>query len=96
MLLDRSAIADPSFRAAVAAIHAGDAGALAELLDAEPSLLRERILGPEVYRRTSRRWYFADPKLFWYVANNPTFIERMPHTMPAVAQSMIGARSARA
>jgi peptide-methionine (S)-S-oxide reductase len=88
-LLDRSAIADPSFRAAVDAIHAGDAGALANLLDAEPRLLRERIVGPDVYRRVSRRWYFTDPKLFWFVANNPTFAQRMPPNMADVAQVMI-------
>jgi hypothetical protein len=88
-LLDTSAIADPSFRAAVAAIHAGDVAALAALLDAEPRLLRERILGPEVYRRVRRRGYFTDPKLFWFIANNPTRVERMPANMADVAQVMI-------
>ena len=88
-LLDRSAIADPSFRAAVDAIHAGDTGALATLIDAEPRLLRERIVGPDVYRRASRHWYFTDPKLFWFVANNPTFAARMPPNMGDVAQVMI-------
>ena len=88
-LLDRTRIADPSFRRAVDAIHAGDGRTLALLLDAEPRLLRERIMGPDVYRRTTRRGYFTDPKLFWFVANNPTLIERMPRTMPDVAQVMI-------
>ncbi|MEA2785210.1 MAG: hypothetical protein QOF71_1314 [Candidatus Eremiobacteraeota bacterium] len=88
-LLDRGAIADPSFRTAVEAIHAGDVTALSRLLDAEPRLLRERIAGPEVYRRAPRRWYFTDPKLFWFVANNPTFAERMPSNMADVAQVMI-------
>ena len=88
-LLDRNAIADPSFRAAVAAIHAGDVAALATLLDAEPRLLRERIAGPDVYRRAPRRGYFTDPKLFWYIANNPALVERMPPNMADVAQAMI-------
>ena len=88
-LLDRGAIADPSFRTAVDAIQAGDVAALARLLDAEPRLLRERILGPDVYRRAPRRWYFTDPKLFWFVANNPTLAERMPPNMADVAQVMI-------
>jgi ankyrin repeat protein len=88
-VLDESRIADPSFRAAVAAIHAGDVVALARLLDAEPRLLRERIMGPDVYRRVQRRAYFTDPKLFWFVANNPTRVERMPHNMADVAQVMI-------
>jgi ankyrin repeat protein len=88
-LLDRSAIADPSCSAAVGAIHAGDVAALAALLDAEPRLLRERIVGPDVYRRAPRRGYFTDPKLFWHVANNPTLVERMPPNMADVAQAMI-------
>lgn len=88
-LLDRSAIEDPSFRAAVDAIHAGDVAVLGRLLDAEPRLLRDRIVGPDVYRRAPRRWYFTDPKLFWFVANNPTFVERMPSNMADVAQVMI-------
>ncbi len=88
-LLDRSAIADPSFRAAVDAIHAGDVTALASLIDREPRLLRERIAGPDVYRRVKRRWYFTDPMLFWFVANNPTQVERMPANMAVVAQVMI-------
>ena len=88
-LLDVGAIAEPSFRAAVDAIHVGDAAALATLLDAEPRLLRERIVGAEVYRRVSRRGYFTDPKLFWFVANNPTLVERMPATILDVARVMI-------
>jgi len=88
-LLDRSTIGDPSFRAAVDAIDAGDAVALATLLDAEPRLLHERIVGPDVYRRTPRRGYFTDPKLFWFVANNPTQVERMRPTVVDVARVMI-------
>lgn len=53
-LLDRSWIADASFRAAVAALHAGDVCELARLIDAEPRLLHERILGPEAYRMAPR------------------------------------------
>jgi ankyrin repeat protein len=88
-LLDRSAIADPSFRAAVAAIHAGDIAKLAKLLDTEPRLLRERIVEPELYHRVARHDYFLDPKLFWFVANNPTRVERMPENIAEVAQGMI-------
>jgi peptide-methionine (S)-S-oxide reductase len=88
-LLDRNTITDPSFRAAVDAIHAGDTAVLARLLDAEPRLLRERIVGPDVYRRVRRKWYFTDPKLFWFVANNPTLAERMPPNMADVARVMI-------
>jgi ankyrin repeat protein len=88
-LLDRTRIGDPSFRAAVEAIHAGDVAALAARLDAEPRLLRERIVEPEVYRRARRFDYFLDPKLFWFVANNPTRVERVAPNIAEVAQVMI-------
>ena len=88
-LLDRSAISDRSFRAAVDAIHAGDVVRLARLLDAEPRLLHERIAGPEAYRKATRAQYFRDPKLFWFVANNPTQVERMAPNVVDVARLMI-------
>jgi peptide-methionine (S)-S-oxide reductase len=88
-LLDRSTISDPTFRAAVDAIDAGDVARLAHLLDAEPRLLHERILGPEAYRLAKRHQYFRDPKLFWFVANNPTRVTRMPANITEVARAMI-------
>lgn len=88
-LLDRTVIADPSFRAAVDAIHAGDAAELDRLLAARPSLLHERNAGPEAYRTASRPDYFRDPKLFWFIANNPTLMETMPATIAEVAEVMI-------
>jgi peptide-methionine (S)-S-oxide reductase len=88
-LLDRDFIADDAFRAAVTAVVSGDVAALGALLDAQPRLLRERIAGPPLYRTLARRQYFLDPKLFWFVANNPTKIERMPPNMVEVAQAMI-------
>ncbi len=88
-LLDRSTIGDRSFRAAVDAIHAGDVAALARLLDAEPRLLRERIVGPEAYRMRERYDYFRDPKLFWFIANNPTLVERMPPNITDIVRVMI-------
>ena len=88
-LLDRPVIRDPSFRAAVAALQRGDVAALARLLDDEPRLLRERILEPECYREASRSQYFRDPKLFWFIANNPTLTKRMPDNIVEVAETMI-------
>src|SRR5262249_42889412 len=67
-LLDRPVIRDPSFKAAVAALQRGDARELARLLDAEPRLLRERIVEPECYREAERPQYFRDPRLFWFIA----------------------------
>lgn len=88
-LLDRTTIADASFRAAVDAIHVGDIAVLERLIDAEPRLLRERIVGPEVYGVAARHQYFRDPKLFWFIANNPTTVERMPANVVEVARVMI-------
>lgn len=88
-LLDRERIADASFAAAVAAIHTGDVADLERLIDAEPRLLRERILGPQAYRNAKRAQYFRDPKLFWYVANNPVTVARMASNICAVAETML-------
>jgi ankyrin repeat protein len=88
-LLDRSTIADPSFRAAVDAIDDGDVMKLAHLLDAEPRLLRERMVEPEAYHRAARHQYFLDPKLFWFVAYNPTRAKPMPDNVAQIAQAMI-------
>src|SRR5205085_2607708 len=68
LIADGPKIADPVFREAVAAIQAGDAAGLAALLDAHPRLLRERAIEPDI----GTRGYFTDPKLFWFIANNPT------------------------
>jgi ankyrin repeat protein len=89
VLLDRDRIDDPSMRAAVKALQRGDTARLARLLDAEPRLLHERILGPEAYRKATRFQYFRDPRLFWFVANNPTLVKRMAPNMVEVAETMI-------
>ncbi len=94
-LLERP-IADPSFRAAVEALQAGDIATLARLLDAEPRLLRERIAGPDAYRKAPRHEYFRDPKLFWFVAFNPGGDRKMPANITEVARLMIERGATRA
>ena len=89
-LLDRATIVDPAFREAVRAIHSGDATTLAGLLDANAGLLQRRNTEPEAFRKAKRHDYFRDPRLFWYVANNPTLIERLPSTIVDVARVFIG------
>jgi hypothetical protein len=88
-VLDRDRIDDPSFRAAVKALQRGETRRLGRLIDAEPRLLRERILGPEAYRKATRHQYFRDPRLFWFIANNPTLLKRMPANMVEVAETMV-------
>jgi hypothetical protein len=81
-------VTDSSFRAAIGAIHAGDIVALEGLIDAEPRLLRDRVFGADELR-ARRPSYFRDPKLFWYVANNPTTVERMATNIVDVTRSLI-------
>lgn len=95
-LLDRTVIADASFRAAVDAVHAGDCATLARLINGEPRLLHERILGPDIYRHIERPQYFRDPKLVWFVAYNPTIVPEMPANITDVARVMIDGGAERA
>src|SRR6478736_1282459 len=88
-LLDRPVIRDPSFRGAVAAIHAGDVATLERLLDAEPRLRRERIREPACYRESGRRQYFLDPKLVWFVAFNPVPPAPVPDTIVDVTRALL-------
>jgi ankyrin repeat protein len=83
-LLDRPVIREPRFRAAVDAIHSGDLVALQQLLAEQPGLLRERAIEPDCYPRD----YFRDPKLFWFIANNPTLM-RMPANIVEIGRAMI-------
>jgi peptide-methionine (S)-S-oxide reductase len=84
-LLDRPVIRDKRFRAAVDAIHAGDLPGLARLLDRHPELLRTRATEPDCYPQD----YFRDPRLFWFIANNPTLMRRMPKNIVAIGAAMI-------
>jgi ankyrin repeat protein len=84
-LLDRPVIRDPRFRAAVKAIHAGDVAALNALLDRNPELLHERAIEPDCYPQD----YFRDPKLFWFIANNPTLMCKVPANIVDIGWAMI-------
>lgn len=85
LLADGPRIEDAGFRAAVVAIQTGDADALARLLDARPELLTMRAIEPPIHPRG----YFSDPKLFWFVANNPTLIPRSPDNLVALTGLML-------
>ena len=87
---DGPRIEDPDFRAAVAAIHGGDIPRLAQILDARPGLLHERAIEPDI----GPRGYFSDPRLIWFVANNPSLVQPPPPNIVEAAKLMI-ARGAR-
>lgn len=84
-LLDRPVIRDPIFRAAVKALHAGDVAALSRLLDEHPNLLHDRALEPDCYPPG----YFGDPKLFWFIANNPNLRRRVAPRIVESTRAMI-------
>jgi ankyrin repeat protein len=84
-LLDRPVMRDPRFRAAVGCIHSGNLGALCRVLDQHPELLNQRAIEPDCYPRD----YFRDPKLFWFIANNPTLMRRVPANIVAIGEAMI-------
>jgi Ankyrin repeats (3 copies) len=73
---------DALFTQAVALLEAGDAAALARLLDQHPHLLRERTdFGDEAY--------FQKPYLLWFVAENPVRNGRLPANIAAVTKLLI-------
>jgi ankyrin repeat protein len=84
-LLDRPVIRDQRLRDAVGLIHSGNVDALCRLLDRHPGLLRQRAIEPDCYPND----YFRDPKLFWFIANNPTLMRPVPANMVAIGQAMI-------
>jgi Ankyrin repeats (many copies)/Ankyrin repeats (3 copies) len=84
-LLDRPVIRDKPFREAVSAIHAGNLAALSRLLDRHPNLLRERASEPDCYPQD----YFRDPRLFWFIANNPTLTRKIPANIVEIGRAMI-------
>jgi peptide-methionine (S)-S-oxide reductase len=86
---DDVADADPSFRAAVAAIHAGDCAALARLLDAEPRLVRDRCEFAGADAGAAQPEYFRAPKLIWFVANNPVLVRPMAGNIVDIARVML-------
>jgi len=88
---DGPEIEDRDFRAAVTAIQTGDIDALAGLLDARPELLTMRAVEPGA----GRRHYFSDPKLFWFVANNPTLVPAPAPNIVEIAKLMIARGVAR-
>jgi ankyrin repeat protein len=85
LLSERPRIEDDDFREAVAAIQSGDAETLGRLLDARPELLAMRAVDPPA----RQQGYFANPKLFWFIANNPTLIPRSPDNIVELARLMI-------
>jgi peptide-methionine (S)-S-oxide reductase len=86
---------DADFRAAVAAIDAGDVGEVERLLAARPALARERLRAPGAWLREqvgdTLDGYFREPYLLWFVADNPIRAGRLPANIADVARTLAAA-----
>lgn len=86
---------DALFRQAVAAIDAGDGGALERLLAAHPELARERLASPGKWLRGlvggALDGYFRAPYLLWFVADNPIRIGSLPANIAGIARTIADA-----
>ena len=92
--------ADPSgldrrFRSAVAAIDAGDAVGLDDLIRRAPALVHARLESPGAWLRdavgSALEGYFARPYLVWFVAGNPVRRERLPAGILAATRTILDA-----
>lgn len=82
-------ISDPDFSHAVRLVDTGDVDALAAWLDAHPHLLELSADEDGSFAGD----YFAQPKLLWFVAENPVRNGALPANIADVAQTIIdGAR----
>jgi ankyrin repeat protein len=88
-LLDRPVIRDPVFKSAVQTVHAGDLVTLQSILHGHPNLVHQRAIEPDCYPPS----YFSNPKLIWFVANNPTLMQAMPANITQICETFIAADS---
>ena len=77
-------IADPLFRRALAALDAGEADTLAQLLDSHPGLARQRL-------DTPAEGYFRHPFLLCFIADNPIRRGRLPGNIVVMAGVIVQA-----
>lgn len=89
-LLTTIRIDRPAFRAAVAAMDAGDIEALVGLLDEHPSLARDRAEEDGAFAGP----YFRHPTLLHFVANNPNRSPHMPPRTLDAARAILDAGAA--
>jgi peptide-methionine (S)-S-oxide reductase len=84
---------DSLFQMAVAAIDAGDVGALERLLNANPQLVRDRLRAPGNWLRDlvdgALEGYFREPYLLWFIAENPIRNDKLPPNIAEVTQAII-------
>jgi hypothetical protein len=86
---------DDVFRAAVAAIDAGDVAELERLVAAHPRLVRDRLDTPGAWLRDmvggALDGFFQKPYLLWFVAEDPVRAGRLPTNIADVTRAIIRA-----
>ncbi len=80
-------VTDPDFRKAIGLIDAGDCDGLAAWLDTHPRLLCEIVPVAD----DSAGAYFANPKLIWFVAENPVRNDALPANIADVVETLVTA-----
>jgi peptide-methionine (S)-S-oxide reductase len=84
---------DGLFRAAVAALDAGDPVALDRILAAHPELATARLERPGAWLReevgAALDDFFARPYLLWFVAEDPVRRGRLPPNAPELARAIV-------
>jgi len=83
------------FREAVAAIDAGDVGALERLLRQHPELVRERLTEPGDWLQSqigqALIGFFKDPYLLWFVTEDAVRTGQLSANVGAIARTIIEA-----
>ena len=84
---------DDLFRDAVAAIDAGDVGALEQLLQRHPEVVRERLTEPGDWIRSqigpALKGFFKDPYLLWFVTEDAVRTGQLSANVAAIARTII-------
>ena len=78
-------VTDTAFKQAIDLIDAGDAVKLADWLNANSRLLTETVPVAE----NNAGAYFANPKLLWFVAENPIRNNSLPPNIADIANTII-------
>ncbi|MGI9479992.1 MAG: ankyrin repeat domain-containing protein [Hyphomicrobiaceae bacterium] len=78
-------VIDPDFRHAIGLIDAGACEGLAAWLDEHPRLLAESVPVAD----DAAGAYFANPKLIWFVAENPVRNDTLPANISAVVETLV-------
>ena len=73
-------VTDPDFKRAIELMDAGDCVALAKMLDAHRRLLVDSVPVAD----DAAGDYFANPKLIWFVAENPVRNDTLPSNIADV------------